>query len=117
MNTTLSLLVLRAQNPEVTRDFYSALGLTFEQEQHGSGPLHYAAQSENFVLEIYPLASGQTEITDSVQLGFQVKSLEKTVKTLGTAERIKTTGQWGPFCVLQDPDGRKVRLTETPTKS
>ncbi|BCM93377.1 hypothetical protein IAD21_05268 [Abditibacteriota bacterium] len=112
MSPLLSLLVLRSRAIEVTRDFYSALGLHFEQEQHGSGPLHYAAQVEGTVLEIYPLKPGQTEADDTTMLGFQVSSLEEVIGKLAVEADIKPS-PWGRFCSVKDPDGRTVRLTET----
>lgn len=112
MSISLSLLVLRARNVELTRDFYEALGLQFQLEQHGSGPSHYASQMGDLVLEIYPLLPDQTEVNDSVMLGFQVESLDLIPGISGDKDRIKTTPDGERFCMVQDPDGHKVRLTE-----
>ena len=35
--------------------FYQSLGLTFTEEQHGKGPLHYSAPLGDGIIEIYPL--------------------------------------------------------------
>jgi hypothetical protein len=51
---SLSLLVLRSSRLEAMRTFYEALGLTFVEEKHGAGPVHYSAQLGSTVLEIYP---------------------------------------------------------------
>ena len=36
----LNLLVLRARDPHALADFYGSLGLAFQLEKHGSGPVH-----------------------------------------------------------------------------
>src|SRR5882672_11301872 len=38
---TLSLIVLQSSDVEAAREFYSLLGLSFVEEQHGKGPRHY----------------------------------------------------------------------------
>ncbi len=40
----LTLLVLYVTDPDASLRFYTAVGLRFAAEQHGGGPLHYAAQ-------------------------------------------------------------------------
>lgn len=106
MNPQFTLLVLRARDIETTADFYRALGLEFTSEQHGSGPLHLACERGGFVLEIYPLKADQSEVFDSMMLGFRVESLDElklNVEIKSGATR---------FCSLRDPDGRVVRLEE-----
>lgn len=34
--------------------FFTQLGLTFVQEKHGDGPVHYACERNGIVFEIYP---------------------------------------------------------------
>lgn len=110
MKTTLSLLVLRARDIETTVAWYRALGLGFSSEQHGQGPRHFACEHNGFVLEIYPLKAGQSELSDSILLGFEVESLEEALDTLHLSAEIKT-GE-SRFCSVLDPDGRTVRLQE-----
>lgn len=55
--TSLSLLVLRAADPERLARFYSAFGLAFRTEKHGEGPLHWSCDLGGSVLEIYPASS------------------------------------------------------------
>lgn len=83
----LNLLVLRCRDIEDTRQFYETLGIRFRQEQHGTGPVHYAAELGGLVLEPYP-TKGEP---DNTRLGFK----------LGTGETCR---------VLADPDGRKVEV-------
>jgi hypothetical protein len=51
----LSLLVLRAKEPEKLVSFYGNLGLLFVREQHDFGPAHHSCQVGGLILEIYPL--------------------------------------------------------------
>ncbi len=111
MIPVFSLLVLRARDIETTASFYRALGLEFISEQHGSGPQHFACQRDEFVLEIYPLKANQSEVSDSLMLGFRVESLEKTLERLKSNDEIKTVTT--RFCNVRDPDGRTVRLEES----
>lgn len=68
----LSLIVLRAINIEVSLAFYQALGVTFIQEQHGSGPVHYSCDLGGVILELYPAkpSSSSKVNTDKTMLGF-----------------------------------------------
>jgi lactoylglutathione lyase len=50
----MTVLVLRTPDVERTKEFFSKLGLTFVQEKHGDGPLHYACEYNGEVFEIYP---------------------------------------------------------------
>jgi hypothetical protein len=54
----LGLLVLRTSHMAGMLDFYRAMGLTFAEERHGSGPVHYSSRIGATVLEIY-LAADQ----------------------------------------------------------
>ena len=53
----LNLIVLRSPEPVKSVAFYQLLGIGFEQEQHGTGPVHWAAETGSVVLEIYPAQS------------------------------------------------------------
>lgn len=50
----MTVLVLRTSHMAATVEFFSRLGLTFVEEQHGEGPVHYACEKDGVVLEIYP---------------------------------------------------------------
>jgi catechol 2,3-dioxygenase-like lactoylglutathione lyase family enzyme len=45
---------VRAADLEKSLAFYRALGLEFQQEQHGNGPIHYASIMRETVIEIFP---------------------------------------------------------------
>ena len=115
--TTLSLIVLRTPNPEALLPFYNALGLEFEREQHGSGPVHFSCEMGEVVLEIYPPKKNQTEAEfTSPMLGFHVDSLEETLEKLreiGVDCGGIYTSNTETLCSVRDFDGRRVHLSET----
>lgn len=47
----LNLLVIRSSEPARTVGFYELLGLRFCEEQHGKGPVHWAADVDGVVVE------------------------------------------------------------------
>lgn len=115
MNISINLLVLRCKDIDLTRRFYEQLGLLFIEEKHGKGPVHYACNNGGFVLELYPTTDGQSP--DNIRVGFLTTDLVTLngdlvngsgVKVLkppaATADRI--------VMVLEDPDGRKVEISQ-----
>jgi lactoylglutathione lyase len=115
MALTLNLLVLRCKDLEATRRFYEKLGIVFTNERHGTGPQHYAWETDAFVLELYPTKEGETP--DSIRLGFSTPLLAdvsggirhspevRVLKpTYSTPDRL--------IMLLQDPDGRKVEISQ-----
>lgn len=97
--TMISLLVIYTHQIDACRDWYEALGLDLVREQHGNGPVHYAATLPGgAVVELYP--AGQRPPTGRVRLGL----------TLPANSRFPTGHR-----VLTDPDGRRVALTTTET--
>jgi lactoylglutathione lyase len=115
----LSLLVLRTAKMEATREFYRALGLELNQEQHGSGPIHFSCEVGNTILEIYPGGNGaapERKSGGATMLGFSVNSLDALLSVLTTqATQVITEPKdspWGRRAVVLDPDGRAVELSE-----
>jgi len=109
---SLSLLVVHAKNIELTKEFYGRLGMDFIAEQHGRGPLHYAAKLGSLVFEIYP-SQRETE-TAPLRFGFQILALDRTLELLREhGVRIITEPKdsaWGRRAVVEDPDGNRVEL-------
>lgn len=111
----LQLLVLRCKDVEASRRFYERLGLTFTKEKHGSGPEHYASTEAGFVLELYPVKEGHGP--DNVRLGFSLPGLGELIDDLMkhpdviVLKQPRNTAD-GLVVVLQDPDGRAVKVTE-----
>jgi catechol 2,3-dioxygenase-like lactoylglutathione lyase family enzyme len=90
----LDLIVLYTARLDDCREFYSTLGLDLVREQHGTGPVHYAATfPDGVVLELYP-AAGQPP-TGRLRLGLTAPA----------------TGRPAGRHTLTDPDGRTIVLT------
>ena len=111
----LNLLVIRSEEPARAVRFYELLGLRFQEEQHGQGPVHWAAQSGGLVMEIYPARSSD-EVDKTTRLGFDVDDLQSVVESLRDqgieiVNQPKQT-QWGLRAVVKDPDGRSVELIQ-----
>lgn len=115
MELALNLLVLHCKDIEATRRFYGQLGMVFTNERHGKGPEHYSCEISGIILELYPTKDGQA--TDDVRLGFSIPFLADVSGDLlhnseinvlkppyATADRV--------IMLLQDPDGRKVEVSQ-----
>jgi catechol-2,3-dioxygenase len=113
----LKLLVLKTRQTERLRAFYQALGIEMAEERHGSGPLHYAGQVGNVVLEIYPLPDESSAADATTRLGFAVERLAEVVQALRDSGAVVASGPqqtaWGLRAVVRDPDGRAVELYGT----
>lgn len=110
MAERLNLLVLRCKHPAATARFYEPLGHTFHEHQHGTGPVHLASESPDFVLELYP-----SDTPDTCGLGFVVSDLDactKHVAATGATVTAPKDNPWGRSCVARDPDGRRVELLQ-----
>lgn len=97
--TSAALLVIYTQQLGACRAFYAGLGLRLVEEQHGSGPIHYAAELPGLVLELYPAASAD-RATGRLRLGLTVAP--------EILDRLGVTGGRG---VIHDPDGRAVDVS------
>ena len=95
MSPSLSVVVLECADLAASRRFYETLlALRFVEERHGSGPLHYSADLDGVVLELYAGQPGQSTV------GFAVRNRPAAQRRLGAQ---------GP---IHDPDGRRILLTE-----
>ncbi|WNO09987.1 VOC family protein [Teredinibacter sp. KSP-S5-2] len=103
----ISLLVLRCTNIELSRDFYSKLGLSFIEEKHGDGPRHYSCEIDGMILELYP-NKGEA-LQENIRLGFKVDNLESVLEQVIVASTYVYAGS--AIYVITDPDGRKVELS------
>ena len=96
---------------------YRALGLTFQQEQHGAGPVHHSCDLGGTVLEIYPGNDGgapDRRAGGATSLGFRVTSLDAVLSDLKPLGAPVITppkdSQWGRRAVVADSDGRSVEI-------
>lgn len=111
----LNLLVIRSEEPARSVRFYELLGLRFQKEQHGKGPVHWAAEFGELVMEIYP-AQSLAEVERSTRLGFDIDDVRSVFASLRdqgveVVSDLKQT-QWGLRAVVKDPDGRSVELVK-----
>jgi lactoylglutathione lyase len=118
-NPALSLIVLRTSQMEASLTFYRALGFSFVEEKHGSGPLHYSTQLNSIVLEMFPgepASPLNRKAGGATMLGFSVASVDEAVsavKTLGAqVVTAPSDSPWGRRAVVVDPDGRGIELSE-----
>ncbi|MBI4140799.1 hypothetical protein HY485_03090 [Candidatus Woesearchaeota archaeon] len=105
--------VLYSNNSDAVKKFYETLGLSFVQEQHGNGPVHYAAQlKHNTVLEIYPSEFGGVVLADSAEYSTKimlvVTSLDAIVAALKSSGAVVKKSK--KYATVYDPDGRAVML-------
>jgi lactoylglutathione lyase len=112
----LKLLVLKTRQVEQLRLFYETLGIGLTEEQHGKGPMHFAGQVGDVVIEVYPLTDESTPVDASIRLGFAVDNLAEVVQKLQSiGSEIVTPPRetaWGVQAVVHDPDGRAVQLSQ-----
>lgn len=115
----LNLLVLRTTDLASARSFYEAFGLSFVEEQHGSGPVHLSCERGGTVLELYPGKPGQAPErlnAGATMPGFSVESVAATLERLQALNVTVVTAPkdspWGKRMVVLDPDGRAVEISE-----
>jgi lactoylglutathione lyase len=115
-NVTFSLVVLKTRQVDRLRTFYSALGIDLAEEHHGNGPVHYAGQVGEVVLEVYPLPDDGTGTDSTTRLGFAVEKVDEVMQALRASGTPVVTEprmtSWGFRAVVRDPDGRAVELTQ-----
>lgn len=102
----ISLVVIRCQDLELSKQFYSSLGLEFVREQHGKSPVHYSTTLNGTVLELYP--NNNQPPSDNVRLGFCIQNLTRTLVSQTVISRYQNDKE--TVYIVQDPDGRKVEL-------
>jgi lactoylglutathione lyase len=111
----LNLLVIYSKRIHEAKTFYDRPGLSFQMEQHGKGPEHYAAEIGSIVFEIYPYSESGNGVT---RLGFRVPSVDRALEGLRQQyEQLNILSgpedsPWGRRAVVKDLDGNRVELTE-----
>lgn len=109
----LNLLVIRSAIPAELAAFYTHFGFAFDYHQHGNGPMHYSGTLDGLTLEIYPLKKRQAAADPHLRLGFMAQDLTGLVARLPQSVVAEpTVSEWGLRCVLADPEGRRVEVTE-----
>lgn len=112
----LALIVLRVSDIRRAAEVYSAIGFTFQLEQHGSGPEHFSTSVGDTVFELYP-ASARFPVTTS-RVGFAVGSIDAVLNDWRqTGCEVLSEPEESPFglrAVVEDPDGHRIELTQKP---
>ncbi|HEY4258933.1 MAG TPA: VOC family protein [Schlesneria sp.] len=111
---SLSLVVIRVSDITRSAEAYSVLGMTFQQEQHGNGPVHCSGAVGGTILELYP-ATERSPVT-SCRLGFAVACVDDVIakwrESGGEINVEPTDSPSGRRAVVTDPDGHKIELTQ-----
>lgn len=107
--TSLNLIVLRSPRLDALKLFYEAIGLRFVPEKHGRGPDHFSATSGAVLLELYP--SGKEADVSDLRLGFGVPDLAQARARL-ISLGVDVPDPEGGAVVVNDPDGRRVELSQ-----
>ena len=109
----LNLIVLRSSDIDKAARFYQTIGLSFSKHAHGTGPEHYASETNGFVFEIYP-QTAKSQPTTGARVGFKVRSVDETVQALSQLGAVLVTpaadSEWGRRAVVKDFDGHAVEL-------
>jgi len=121
MITGIGSIILFSGDPQTCVAFYQRLGLPLVAEDHGEGPVHYAADIAGCHFAVFPSKPGQApphKSGGSHFVGLTVDNLEPTVERAQTfgaplVEPIRTF-PWGRRALVRDPDGRVVELFEPP---
>ena len=111
----INLIVLKVQDIERTRQFYSQFGLIFLSEKHGNGPEHYSCNLNGLIFEIYPTLADLSNLTQNIRLGFYVENLSQLFTNITDIEKIISPPQNTPFgfrAVIKNHDGHVIELTE-----
>jgi lactoylglutathione lyase len=111
---SLAFVTWLSADPRSAAAFYAHFGIIFRQEQHGSGPIHFAFQGEGFAIELYPASEGTTPGGAGVTIGFEVANADEAASVakandFGIIADVKATAT-GRRVVIRDPDGRQVFL-------
>lgn len=104
----ISLLVIRCQDIEASKNFYQFLGMSFAKENHGNGPEHYSCEHDGCVFELYP-NNGEPP-RDNYRLGFKVQNVTDIINQVSLTELYEYAGK--KIYVVTDPDGRKIEISE-----
>lgn len=118
--TTFASLVLFTSDVAAAARFYRAIGVPLEDEDHGEGPVHVAAELGGVHFALYPAptpgrASERSSAGSSLP-GVYVESLNDALRGVQALGAPVITGHevmpWGCRFVAEDPDGRAVEVND-----
>lgn len=113
-------VVLFSTQPERTIAFYRAVGVGFQDEDHGDGMVHAATDLGDVHVAVFPSddpgVAPPRRVGGSTFIGFYVDALDDTlaaVRALGAPLLTEHELQeWGCRVVVEDPDGRPVEINQ-----
>jgi lactoylglutathione lyase len=119
--TEVASIVLFSQHLERTINFYRAVGVDLQDEDHGDGFVHAATEAGDVHLAVFPASTsdngaGSWRSNGSTFVGFYVPSLDRIAESLGLlGAKVLVEHQvrpWGCRMVVEDPDGRAVEINQ-----
>lgn len=120
--TDVGALILFTERLEAAVEFYKAIGVPLEREQHEGGALHYACDLGPTHFAVFESSPGETpefRSGGSSFPGLTVNSLEVALEAAKSvsAEVVQepTEYPWGWRALVKDPDGRVIELFQRPT--
>jgi catechol 2,3-dioxygenase-like lactoylglutathione lyase family enzyme len=127
----LASVVLFSRRPDEVVAFYRAVGVPLEDEDHGDGVMHHAADVDGIHMAVLPAdedgndGSGDAwgdatspawRAAGTTFVGLWVDSLEESTAALERAGapllRSHEQCDWGCRVVVRDPDGRAVEVNQ-----
>jgi len=109
----INLIVIYCNDINLSKGFYECFGISFVEEKHGKGPIHFSCELDGIILELYPKGDNYPSRN---RLGFKVNSLEDVKMnieekyprtTIKTIQRNSVSTM-----IVTDLDGRKIETTE-----
>jgi lactoylglutathione lyase len=120
--TAVSSLVLFANDLAASAAFFRAVGVPLEREDHGDGPVHWAADLSGVHFAIYQAETGigshaaHFRSASTTFPGLYVASLDDAAVALrGLGSNVVQPHRvrpWGCRIVAQDPDGRAIEINQ-----
>lgn len=115
--TGFSAVVIWTARLKEMVEFYRALGLPLETEDHGEGPVHFACDLGHTHFAIFEAKPGDAVGRGTggcTMIGLQVSSVDEAyanAKKLGASTVWEPREMpWGRAAQVLDPDGRPVEL-------
>jgi lactoylglutathione lyase len=119
--TGVGAVIFFAADLEATVNFYRAIGVALEIEDHGDGHRHHAADVGGIHLAIFEGGEARPETgrrNGGDFVGLTVSSLTNSLEAarqLGAEVAEEPTDyHWGTRAIVVDPDGRSVEMIEVP---
>jgi lactoylglutathione lyase len=119
--TEFGALVVYAADTARTAMFYRAVGVDLQDEDHGEGPVHFAADLDGVHFAIYPASEpgrlpAASRAAGGSFSGFYVTSLDQVTAALAELGapvlQAHQERPWGCRILAEDPDGRVVEVNQ-----